>query len=49
MEAILLGLIIGFGLPLRTSINSNLGKKVNSSFLASLISFTSGTIFLVIL
>ncbi|WEV57221.1 DMT family transporter [Ligilactobacillus acidipiscis] len=45
METILLGLIVGFGLPLQTSINSSLRKKVNSSFLASLISFTSGTIF----
>lgn len=46
MGSILLGLLAGFGLPLQTAINSDLGKKVKSSFLSSLISFTVGTFFL---
>ena len=46
MGPLTLGLLAGFGLPLQTAINSSLGKKISSSFLASLISFTIGTIFL---
>ena len=49
MLAIVIGLIVGIGLPIQTSINSRLKKSVGSPFLASLISFTIGTIFLAII
>lgn len=49
MLAIIIGLIIGIGLPIQTSINSRLKLSVGSPFLASLISFTFGTIFLAII
>lgn len=46
MLPILLGLIIGFGLPLQTAINSKLRRIVGSPLLSSMVSFTVGTIFL---
>lgn len=49
MLAIIIGLIIGIGLPMQTSINSRLKLAVGSPFLASLISFTFGTIFLAVI
>ncbi|MCU5746893.1 DMT family transporter [Staphylococcus sp. SQ8-PEA] len=44
-----IGFIFGFGPPLQTTINSTLGQAIHSSFFASLISFTVGTITLFIL
>lgn len=49
MLAILIGVIIGIGLPMQTSINTRLKVTLNSPFLASLTSFTIGTIFLAIM
>jgi len=49
MLAIIIGLVIGIGLPIQTSINSRLKRSVGSPFVASLISFTVGTIFLAII
>ncbi|MFC6170817.1 DMT family transporter [Loigolactobacillus jiayinensis] len=49
MLAILIGLTIGIGLPLQTSINSRLRHSVGSPFLASLISFAVGTVFLAVM
>ncbi|MFC6323242.1 DMT family transporter [Companilactobacillus baiquanensis] len=49
MLAIAIGLIIGIGLPLQTSINSRLKIALGSPFLASLTSFTIGTILLAII
>lgn len=49
MLAILIGIIIGIGLPMQTSINSRLKVAVGSPFVASLTSFTLGTIFLAII
>ncbi|MFD1471818.1 DMT family transporter [Companilactobacillus mishanensis] len=49
MLAIIVGLVIGIGLPMQTSINSRLKESVGSPFLASLTSFTLGTIFLAII
>lgn len=49
MLAIMVGLIIGVGLPMQTSINSRLRRSVESPFLASLTSFGVGTIFLAII
>ncbi|KRL05942.1 DMT family transporter [Liquorilactobacillus oeni] len=46
MLSITLGVIIGIFLPLQTAINSRLRKAISSSFLASAISFTTGTLFL---
>lgn len=46
MLVILIGLIIGIGLPIQTSINSRLKVSVGSPFVASLISFSLGTVFL---
>ncbi|TGA98024.1 DMT family transporter [Sporolactobacillus shoreae] len=43
------GLIAGTIIPVQTSINSKLGLKVGSPFLASLISFFIGTLTLLIL
>lgn len=45
----MIGLIIGVGLPIQTSINSRLKISLGSPFLASLTSFTIGTIFLAIM
>ncbi|WP_300562880.1 DMT family transporter [Companilactobacillus sp.] len=49
MLAILIGIVIGIGLPMQTSINSRLKVAVGSPFVASLTSFTLGTIFLAII
>jgi len=49
MLAIIIGLAIGVGLPIQTSINSRLRKSVGSPFVASLISFALGTTFLAII
>jgi len=49
MLAIIIGLVIGIGLPIQTSINSRLKRSVGSPFIASLISFTLGTVFLAII
>ncbi|MGX9224168.1 DMT family transporter [Lactiplantibacillus plantarum] len=49
MLAILVGLAIGIGLPMQTSINSRLRNSVGSPFGASLISFAVGTLFLAII
>lgn len=48
MLAIIFGVIIGLILPLQTSINSRLRRSVGSPFMASLISFAIGTVFLAI-
>lgn len=48
MIAIIIGLTIGFGLPIQTTINSKLRDAFGSPFLSSLISFIIGTIFLAI-
>lgn len=49
MLAILIGIIIGIGLPMQTSINTRLKQTLGSPFLASLTSFSIGTIFLAII
>ncbi|WP_125769138.1 DMT family transporter [Companilactobacillus furfuricola] len=49
MLMILIGVLIGIGLPMQTSINSRLKLSVGSPFLASLTSFTLGTIFLALI
>ncbi len=49
MLAIIIGLVIGVGLPIQTSINSRLKRSVGSPFMASLISFTFGTVFLALI
>ena len=43
---IFIGIIIGFGLPIQTSINNKLREKVNSPYIASFISFLVAFIFL---
>lgn len=48
MVALLIGLTIGLGLPLQTGINARLRRSVGSPFLASLASFTLGTVFLAV-
>lgn len=49
MLAILIGLTIGIGLPIQTSINSRLRTSVGSPFVASGVSFTVGTLFLAVM
>ncbi|MFH5811953.1 DMT family transporter [Companilactobacillus sp. FL22-1] len=49
MMAIMIGLIIGIGLPIQTSINTRLRLAVKSPFVASLISFLFGMVFLALL
>lgn len=49
MLAILIGLVIGIGLPMQTSINSRLRAALGSPFLASLVSFGIGTVFLAVM
>ncbi|WP_243681150.1 DMT family transporter [Lacticaseibacillus manihotivorans] len=44
MVSILIGLAIGFGLPIQTSINSRLKDAFGSPFWSSLISFAIGTV-----
>ncbi|KYC62858.1 hypothetical protein B4099_1892 [Heyndrickxia coagulans] len=46
MFAVFAGIAIGFGLAVQTAINSQLRKFVVSPFLASMISFLVGTVFL---
>jgi len=46
--AIAIGVAIGIGLPIQTSINSRLRRSVGTPFMASLISFTIGTLFLAV-
>ncbi|GAA2179705.1 DMT family transporter [Brooklawnia cerclae] len=48
MIAVLLGLTIGVGLPVQTSINTRLRRSVGSPFVASLVSFLVGTVFLIV-
>ena len=48
MLAILIGIVIGIGLPMQTSINSRLKESLGTPFLASMTSFALGTIFLAI-
>ncbi|GLB46069.1 membrane protein [Philodulcilactobacillus myokoensis] len=45
---VIIGLLIGVELPLQTSINSSLGKRAGSPFLATTTNFAVGTIFLAI-
>ncbi|MGI1805496.1 DMT family transporter [Exiguobacterium sp. TDN 0502] len=49
MLAIIIGCIIGLLVPVQTSVNTRLRGVVGSPFLASLISFTIGSLFLFIL
>lgn len=49
MLAILIGLVVGIGLPMQTSINSRLRSALGSPFLASLVSFGIGTAFLAVI
>lgn len=49
MLAIIVGLAIGIGLPMQTSINSRLRRAIGSPYLASLISFAIGTLFLLVM
>ncbi|MBJ7525567.1 DMT family transporter, partial [Lactobacillus sp. CRM56-2] len=49
MLAILVGLAIGIGLPMQTSINSRLRYSVGSPFGSSLISFAVGSLFLALM
>lgn len=44
-----IGFVFGFGPPIQTAINSQLGQQVHSSLFASLISFTMGAIALIII
>ncbi|GAA3607864.1 DMT family transporter [Secundilactobacillus similis DSM 23365 = JCM 2765] len=46
MLAIIIGLTIGVGLPMQTSVNSRLRQSLGSPFWASFISFLIGTLFL---
>ncbi|MFT8537465.1 DMT family transporter [Bifidobacterium aquikefiri] len=46
MFSLLIGLVIGFGLPVQTAINSRLRNIVDSPMRSSMISFSIGTIFL---
>lgn len=48
MFAVIIGLAIGFGLPVQTGINARLRTVFGSPFLSSLISFVIGTIFLAV-
>ncbi|MCI1984128.1 MAG: DMT family transporter [Bifidobacteriaceae bacterium] len=48
MVALVVGLAIGFGIPLQTSINSRLRDVFGSPFVSSLISFAIGTVFLAV-
>ncbi|MBS1008776.1 DMT family transporter [Leuconostoc suionicum] len=46
MPLFILGLVIGFGLPIQTAVNSKLRSVLGSAFNSSLVSFGVGTIFL---
>ena len=43
---IILGFLAGVGLPIQTSVNTRLRKKVGSPFNAALVSFLVGLLFL---
>ncbi|MFT8704391.1 MAG: DMT family transporter [Bifidobacterium sp.] len=47
MLSLLIGLVVGFGLPVQTAINSRLRQVVGSPLRSSMISFTVGTAFLI--
>ena len=47
--SIILGILAGIGLPVQTSINTALRKKVGSPYNASLVSFVVALLFLVLL
>lgn len=47
--SIILGILAGIGLPIQTSINTKLRKKVGTPYNASLVSFVVALIFLVLL
>lgn len=47
--SILLGILAGIGLPIQTSINTRLRKKVGTPYNASLVSFIVALVFLVLL
>lgn len=49
MVSIILGILAGIGLPIQTSINTKLRKKVGTPYNASLVSFAVALIFLVLL
>jgi transporter family-2 protein len=49
MFLLVMGLVIGVGVPLQTAINSQLRKAVSSSLVSSMISFTVGTLFLAVI
>ncbi|MGI6721293.1 MAG: DMT family transporter [Anaerovoracaceae bacterium] len=49
MFAIAVGVVIGIGLPIQTSINTRLMRKVGTPYRATLISFAIGTAFLIAL
>lgn len=49
MIPIIIGLAIGVGVPLQTSINSRLREAVGSPFLSSFLSFLMGTLFLAVI
>ena len=49
MMSIILGILAGIGLPIQTSINTKLRKKVGTPYNASLVSFVVALIFLVLL
>ncbi|KRL38210.1 DMT family transporter [Liquorilactobacillus uvarum] len=48
MLPLILGVSVGIILPMQTAVNSRLRTVVNSAFISSMISFTIGTLFLVI-
>ena len=47
--SIIFGILAGIGVPIQTSINARLRKKVGSPYRASLVSFAVSLIFLVLL
>jgi len=46
MLTVVIGIVIGMGLPVQTSVNARLRRSVGSPFLASFVSFAVGTLFL---
>lgn len=46
---IIVGILFGFAPPIQTAINSHLGQSVHSPYFASLISFTVGSLALILL
>ena len=47
--SIIFGILAGIGVPIQTSINARLRKKVGSPYRASLVSFAVSLTFLVLL